>query len=141
MGAIGTDAEAAAGEAPVVLVVEDEVMIRLLMAENLRDEGYTVLEAANAVEALVLFSSDVSLDLVLTDVRMPGELDGVKLTRIIKEAKPELPVAILSGHFDSTEEHGADAFLRKPYSNDALLALVRKLIERRCPNQQTSQAS
>ena len=133
------------GETPnngaVVLVVEDEVLIRMMAAEILRDEGFTVLEAANAVEALVLFSSELRLDVVLTDVNMPGELDGVKLTHIVKEAKPDLPVALLSGHFDPSGEHAADGFLRKPYSNAELLALVRELIDKRCKNQKISKAS
>lgn len=145
MGGIVSSVErnnsAEADKAPVVLLVEDEVLIRLAAADILRDEGFTVCEAADAVEALVLFSSDVSLDVVVTDVQMPGELDGLKLTQIIKEAKPDLPVAIISGHFDPTQEHAANAFLRKPYSSTELLKLVRELIDKRCQNQRNSKAS
>src|SRR5687768_8244454 len=105
---------------PVILLVEDEVLVRLATAEMLRDEGYTVLEASDATEALVLFASSQALDLVISDVRMPGELDGVKLSRIIKEARPQLPVALVYGHFGGEEEHPADRFLRKPYTAEQL---------------------
>jgi CheY-like chemotaxis protein len=113
---------------PVILLVEDEILIRLSTAEFLRQDGYTVLEASDAVEALVLFASDHPLDLVITDVRMPGELDGVKLTRIIKEARPDLPVALASGHLAFDAEHPGDRLLRKPYMPEELLEVVDELI-------------
>jgi CheY-like chemotaxis protein len=132
--------EPAPAHGPVILLVEDEVLIRLVAAEFLREEGYTVLEAADAVEALVLFSSGHSLDLVITDVRMPGELDGLKLSYIMKEAKPDLPVALASGHFGADEDHPADRFLRKPYTPQELLGVVNELIDQEWQNGQTSAA-
>lgn len=114
--------------APVILLVEDEILIRLSTAEFLRQDGYMVLEASDAMEALVLFGSDHPLDLVITDVRMPGELDGVKLTRIIKEARPDLPVALASGHLAFDAEHPGDRLLRKPYTSEEMLEIVDELI-------------
>jgi CheY-like chemotaxis protein len=111
-----TVAETGTEHAPVILLVEDEVLIRLSTAEFLRGEGYVVLEASDAVEALVLFTSEHPLDLVVTDVRMPGELDGVKLTQILKEARPQLPVALASAHLALDVGHPGDRFLRKPYT-------------------------
>lgn len=134
------EANSAAGShhAPVILLVEDEILIRLSSAEYLREEGYTVLEASDAVEALVLFASDHPLDLVITDVRMPGELDGVKLTQIIKEAKPDLPVALASGHLALDVDHPGDRFLRKPYTPEQILQVVDELIGTKWQSEQSS---
>jgi CheY-like chemotaxis protein len=126
---------------PVILLVEDEVLIRLVAAEFLREKGYIVLEASDAVEALVLFSSDHALDLVISDVRMPGELDGLKLSCIMKEARPHLPIALVSGHFGPDEEHPADRFLRKPYECEVLLKIVEELIGPQWQTKQSTAAS
>jgi CheY-like chemotaxis protein len=128
-------------EGPVILVVEDEILVRLVAAEFLRERGYIVLEASDAVEALVLFSSDHALDLVISDVRMPGELDGLKLTRIIKEARPELPVILVSAHFGPDEGHPADRFLRKPYECEVLQKIIEELIGPKWQKKQSSAAS
>lgn len=126
---------------PVVLLVEDEVLIRLADGELLREKGYTVLEAASATEAMVLFSSDHPLDAIVTDVRMPGELDGLMLTRIIKEARPSLPVILVSGHYNPAEGHLADRFLRKPYPPEVLIDTLEELIGPRWESRASNKAS
>jgi CheY-like chemotaxis protein len=115
--------------APVVLLVEDEVLIRLSAAEMLREQGYVVLEAADATEALALFGTGHPLHLVITDVRMPGEIDGLALMRKIKKRRPHLPVALVSGHLAADAGHEADGFLRKPYAPEQFLQIARDLIE------------
>jgi CheY-like chemotaxis protein len=113
--------------APVILLVEDEVLVRFATAELLRDEGYVVLEAVNASEALALIATGHPLDLVLSDIRMPGLMDGVDLTFAVKQARQNLPVALVSSHLDPDREHAADAFLAKPYRPEQLVALVEQL--------------
>ncbi|MFC5085869.1 response regulator [Microvirga arabica] len=84
--------------APTILVVEDEVLVRLVIADYLRECGYKVYEAVNAGEALeVLQSSRVPIDVVFSDVQMPGEIDGFGLARWVRANKPGVQVILTSG--------------------------------------------
>jgi CheY-like chemotaxis protein len=113
---------------PAVLLVEDDVLIRFFASDVLRDEGYHVLEAADAGEALALLATGIPLDLVLTDIRMPGTLNGVALTYAIKETRPLLPVVLISSHLPPDTPHAGDGFLPKPYGPDQLLEIVEEMI-------------
>jgi CheY-like chemotaxis protein len=119
------------GDPLVVLLVEDEILIRLCTAEQLRCEGFTVLEAANADEAVAILESGVRIDLVLTDVRMPGSIDGLGLARIARSQWPRLKVAICSGqdHSGAIDAQIADAFILKPHDDMTLMRLIRRLLE------------
>lgn len=114
-----------------ILVVEDEFLIRCLISEIMRDAGYSVIEAANGEEALEIVRSDISLDLVFSDVRMPGTIDGLGLLAAVKSCRPKIPVLITSGHCDPTLalNGGAAHFVRKPYDVDAVVELVRDELE------------
>src|SRR5580698_6723942 len=83
---------------PIILVVEDEVLIRMMLADELRGRGFDVVEAQNADEALTLLQSPVPVGLVLTDVQLPGAMDGIGLARLLRAARPELKVVIASGN-------------------------------------------
>src|SRR5947209_12937519 len=100
---------------PVILLVEDEVLVRLATAELLRDEGYVVLEAVNGGEALALLETGHPLDLVITDIRMPGRMNGLELCSSVKRLRANLPVMLFSSHLPDQAPHCADAFLAKPY--------------------------
>ena len=116
----------------IILVVEDEVMIRILIADVLRDEGYHVIEAASGDEALSVLASDQHVDLIITDVRMPGEIDGVELTVRSKRAHPSRPVIIVSGHLPPEAADAADAFLPKPFVPSQVLDMIDTLIGPPC---------
>lgn len=109
-----------------ILVVEDEFLIRMILSENLRNAGYQVIEACNADEALVLLDTTLP-DLIISDVRMPGSLDGMGLLAAIKLIHPTLPVIITSGHFQAMQAlaAGADNFVRKPYTFEPMLKVVQ----------------
>ena len=79
-----------------ILVVEDEVLIRADLADQLRDNGYIVIEAAGGAEALNVLHSEITLDLVITDRRMPGPIDGLELARQIRAEFPFLKVIMVS---------------------------------------------
>jgi CheY-like chemotaxis protein len=104
------------------LVVEDEILIRLMTSEGLREEGYHVIEAFNADEALVILETAVP-DILVTDVRMPGSIDGLGLLRVVKEKLSTLPVILTSGHLDPAEAiaEGASQFVSKPYTVETLV--------------------
>jgi DNA-binding NtrC family response regulator len=115
-----------------ILLVEDELLIRLLVGDELRNAGYDVIEAANADEALTVLRSLVRVDLIISDVRMPGSLDGLGLLAIVRETLPTLPVIITSGHLESrlAIADGAARFLAKPFAMDAVVSAVRMELAR-----------
>lgn len=116
---------------PTVLVVEDEALVRMPIAEYLRDCGYNVLEAEDAGEAIHLVDSDEPVDVVFSDVRMPGGMDGFDLARWIGDHHPEVPVLLTSG-YSMPRAAGFDRvrLIEKPYSQAQVLDRIRALIHR-----------
>jgi DNA-binding NtrC family response regulator len=115
-----------------VLVVEDEFLIRVFISEELRDAGFDVIEAANADEAIAAFRSFNSIDLIFSDVRMPGSLDGLELLTVVRGARPTLPVIMTSGHLEAANAiaEGAAHFVPKPYSMQAVISLIQRELEK-----------
>ncbi len=114
--------------ASTVLVVEDEVLIRMTLAAVLRDEGFTVIEACDADEALIALAA-TSIDLLLTDVRMAGSMDGLDLAVRVKSTMPHLKIVVVSGHLAAVETHGvADAFVPKPYLTEKVVERVKAIL-------------
>lgn len=99
-----------------VLVVEDEVLIRLALADELRTAGLLVVEAATADEALSYLDAGDPIDLVFSDVNMPGSLDGLGLARRMREDYPSLPIILTSGTPRSHDADGIGLFIPKPYN-------------------------
>lgn len=112
-----------------VLIVEDEALIRFDTAEGLRAAGFTVVEASSADEALDYLAAGSSVDVVLTDIRMPGDLNGVNLARIVNERMPSIPVVLTSANRPS------DAFdlpfIPKPYLERDVIAALRAALNSR----------
>jgi two-component system, response regulator PdtaR len=122
---------AAVPEKPTVLLVEDEVLIRLMVAEELRSQGLQVLEASNAEEALAILESSLPVDLLFTDVRMPGRMDGVALAKLAQARFPRLKVIIASSHQPEDPSRTlADAFIAKPYDLNKVVERVESLLAR-----------
>lgn len=121
------DKDVAAPGLPRVLVVEDEFLIRMLVADHLRDAGFTVIEAFNGDEAIAILTTGAPIDLVFTDVRMPGAADGMALLAFIKRTQPDLPVVMTSGHLEPELAYagGARRFLDKPCDPDFVVAAIR----------------
>lgn len=117
------------GSPATVLVVEDEVLIRLMIAEYLREFGYRVLEARNGDEAKRILGDDGEVGVVFSDVRMPGSIDGLALARWISRNKPEIGVLLTSAHMAPAEgaEPAARTLLRKPYAPSEVLQRIRGL--------------
>lgn len=118
---------------PTVLVVEDEPMIRMAVQETLEDHGFRTVEAANAREALdAIEKMGRTIDLVFTDIRMPGEMDGVKLAKWVHEQMPRIPVIVASAYPQNADEAkaaGEEVFV-KPYRMEDVVARIRATIER-----------
>lgn len=109
-----------------ILVVEDELLIRMLIADELRDADYDVVEAGDADEALELLGTSAPVDLIISDVRMPGSIDGLGLLAAVKARCPKLPFIVTSGHIEPSVamQRGADRFLPKPYSTHVVLSAI-----------------
>ena len=115
---------------PTVLVVEDEGIVRMDAAETLRDAGFKVLEAVDACEALELVETRDDIEVVFTDVNMPGPLDGLELAHRIGCTHPDIHVIVTSGAVRVTQQDipANGAFLRKPYTPEAVAQAVRLMI-------------
>jgi len=118
-----------------ILVVEDEMLVRLAISDYLRECGFRVQEAANAEEAIqILCGSDEPIDLVFSDIEMPGELDGFGLARWVHANKPQVRVLLTSGHAHSAELAAdlceSTMLLPKPYQYSSVLDTIKQFVAR-----------
>jgi CheY-like chemotaxis protein len=131
---VARPAPAAATGTETILLVEDEDVVRRLVAEILDDAGYAVLAASDGASALeIVRSHGGPLDLLVTDVVMPG-MSGPEVAQAVSPLRPGLQVLYMSGYTDSAiVRHGVldegTAFLQKPFSSTELTAKVRSLLD------------
>lgn len=121
---------------PLVLVVEDEVLIRIAAADHLRGCGFRVAEAGNAAEAQDLIASGLKVDLVFSDITMPGKIDGIGLAQWLHENAPGVPVVLTSGVTSSLEAArqacvNVRAYAPKPYDYDGMVTQLRAALTAR----------
>ena len=119
-----------------LLVVDDDPMVREVETQILRLQGYTVLEAESAAEALRLAREAAAIHLLITDFSMP-EVDGLELTRQFREVHPKTPVLMVSGSLPLIQDRADDLdrfeFLAKPFQFNELLHKVRTLLDAAAP--------
>jgi CheY-like chemotaxis protein len=129
------DLPAPAARVPMVLVVEDEALLRLTLADHLQGCGFGVLEACDAHEAIEILEAEREVDVVLTDVKMPGEIDGFGLAKWVRDNQPGLAVFVASGYsgkLDLARELCAgEQFFAKPYDLDLVVAKIREHMDAR----------
>ena len=118
--------EAAALHGKEVLLVEDDDRVGRLVERDLKSMDYRVTRAHDSDEALEILHRDQKFDLVLTDVMMPGELDGFELAKWIEKNR-EIPVVVMSAYAGPHEQKSDFPFLRKPYSFEGLSEVLQKL--------------
>lgn len=112
-----------------VLVVEDDVLIRFLVCDMLRERGAQVIEAASAEEALACLRSPNQVSVVFSDVRMPG-MDGVELMRLIHRDYPAIKVILTSAHLPSVAALPATPLIQKPYVLAEVVAKISAALSR-----------
>jgi two-component system, response regulator PdtaR len=115
---------------PVLLLVEDQPVLRMLLAEIFETEGVEVLEAGSADEALVLLAARRDVAILFTDVKMPGSIDGLALARRVGTELPHVRLFVTSGHLRLRERDlppGA-TFVPKPFGIEPLLACIRAVL-------------
>jgi two-component system, response regulator PdtaR len=116
-------------EPPTVLVVEDEVLIRLMIAQELRMAGLRVVEAANADEAIRVLRRSPKIALMMTDLAMPGSMDGEKLAMTVNSNWPHIKIVIVSSfapHWPVSRL--AYTFIGKPFNPDRLVERIKQLL-------------
>lgn len=113
-----------------LLVVDDEALIRMDVVDQLESEGFTVLEAATADEAISILASNSGIRLVLTDIDMPGSMDGLKLAAAVRDKWPPVQIIVMSGHrmVEITDLPDGSVFFSKPYQHAVVMESVTKML-------------
>ncbi len=116
-------------KARTILVVEDEVLIRMMIGTELRAAGFIVVEAANADEALKVLQTTEPVDVMVTDIAMPGSMNGLRLALLIHASWPRVKIVIASAYTpDWPTSTMVDAYVGKPYHPDHLIERIRLLL-------------
>jgi len=114
--------------APVVLIVENDVLLRLVTASNLRDAGFEIIEAANCAEALRVLDR-IPVDVLFSDIDMPGNLDGLALAQWVHRSQADTRIVLTSGAARTpgdVKEYAS--FLPKPYAEKDVERLLRSVL-------------
>ena len=113
-----------------VLVVEDEALVRVDMADHLKDEGFGVVEAANADEAIALLETNTDIHILFTDIDMPGSMDGLRLSAFVKDRWPPVRIVVTSGHkmVAIVDLPDGGVFYAKPYNHVDVVRTFRELV-------------
>jgi CheY-like chemotaxis protein len=108
----------------VILVVEDEVVLRMAVSAHLRDSGFVVIEAVDAEEAVELLNANHKIRLMFSDITMPGTMDGDQLAELVSDRYPEIRILLTSG----ITQRGRQPFLAKPYSFVELQRRIEEML-------------
>lgn len=118
-----------------VLVVDDEAFIRLMLIDTFEEAGFRALEASNASEAIeILTTPTINVELLISDIRMPGELNGLDLADWARKNRPAMKVLLMSAYFEGQHlapGHAHQGFLRKPFMPPEMLALAQSALNKR----------
>jgi len=125
------NSRAASRQAPTVLVVEDDVLVRVATAADLRDAGYRVIETATAEEARTAIETKEPIALIFSDINLPGAWQGTDLARWARERMPDVKVILTSSAFHTVAGlKSCDGFMPKPYLIQEVAAGVKRLLGR-----------
>jgi two-component system, response regulator PdtaR len=116
----------------VVLVVEDEVLLRWTAVAIIEEAGFDVVEAGTGIEAVSVLEKRSDIRTVFTDVEMPGPIDGLQLSHLISTRWPTIKIMATSGHFRLRDDDlpGGASFLHKPYAVASLTSALQELMDR-----------
>ncbi|WP_115517562.1 response regulator [Undibacter mobilis] len=121
------------GPQPIkVLLVEDDVVIGSLVADKLRDDGFVVQEASTGEKAIAWLETEPGIDILFTDISLPGEVDGRELAVRARAMRPDLPIVYASGCYSAFGLEGMvtrSLFVPKPYQPADICALLARLTE------------
>jgi CheY-like chemotaxis protein len=132
--AVDEDVDAAVGQGETVLVVDDEESIRMLITDVLEEAGYRVLAAADGPSGLAILQSDARIDLLITDVGLPGGVNGRQVADAARTSRPTLKVLFVTGYAENAvigngHLEAGMAVITKPFAMAALASRVREIVE------------
>ena len=115
---------------PIVLIVEDEPIVRFYESELAEGAGFLTLMAGNAEEALRELEGPIAVRILLTDVAMPGAMDGIDLANLVRQRWPDVRIVVASGHVDSQQGDGREdiVYVRKPFTPNELIAALQSVV-------------
>jgi CheY-like chemotaxis protein len=115
---------------PVVLVVEDEMLLRMRAVDMVEDAGYTSVEAVDADEAVEILASRSDIALLFTDIQMPGGMDGLKLAHAVHERWPPIKIILVSGQMKLSKADipAGSRFFGKPFEATEMIAEMKDMI-------------
>ena len=113
-----------------VLVVEDEPLVRIDISDQLQDLGFKVLEAANAAEAVDMLVANEDIQIMFTDVDMPGGMDGLRLAAAVRDRWPPIKIIVTSGQrrVPMIDIPSDSRFFHKPYQAGAVATAIREMM-------------
>ena len=113
-----------------VIVVEDEPLVRLDIVMSLENEGFIVLEASNADDAIDILNAHPEIRLMFTDIDMPGSMDGLKLAAAVRDRWPPVKIIVASGHRQLSDEllPVEGKFFSKPYDHNSVIMAMREML-------------
>jgi CheY-like chemotaxis protein len=116
---------------PVVLVVEDDFLLRIDAVDMVKDAGFEAVEATNADEAIRILEARPNIHVIFTDVQMPGTMDGLKLAKFVKDRWPPIKIFATSGRakVSAADLPEGSIFVPKPYSPAQIVNTLRELID------------
>jgi len=116
--------------APVILVVEDEPLLRIDTVDMVEDEGFRTLEASNSRAALAMLEQHPEISVLCTDIDMPGEMDGLVLAQEVRRRWPEIAIVVVSGYRRPADGELPDPgrFVPKPYVKAAIIQALKDMI-------------
>jgi CheY-like chemotaxis protein len=114
----------------VILIVEDEPLLRMLAVELVEEAGFVALEAADADEAIALLESRPDISLLFTDINMPGSMDGLKLAHAVRDRWPPVKILLVSGHVPPWQADlpPNSRFVGKPYRAAVMVEELRSMV-------------
>jgi CheY-like chemotaxis protein len=113
---------------PIILVVEDNSLVRVVIAHFLECAGFVVLQADDGAAALLILASGAEFNVLFTDVQMPGPVDGIGVAMLMHAERPDLPILVTSGQSVPDVLPFAGHFVAKPYDNRKVVTLLTSLL-------------
>lgn len=115
-----------------ILIVEDEPLLRIDTVDMVEDEGFEAFEASNADDALLLLEKNPQINVMCTDIDMPGSMDGLALAMLVRQRWPGIAIVVVSGHKKPGEADlpSDGRFVPKPYVKTAIMSALRATISK-----------
>lgn len=114
---------------PIVLVVEDEPLLRMMAVDMVEGAGFEAIEAADATDAVRILERRADIRILFTDIDMPRGIDGMRLAAAARDRWPPIEIIITSGHFAAPDVHlpVRAVFFAKPYREEEIVAAMRRM--------------